>query len=68
MPSPQADTGALFLVTDLGLRDPLANDAVLGMLGYGSSTPVNLPATVVARLPEGPSLNPELASAPVTPL
>lgn len=61
MPSAQAPVGTLTVVTDLGRRYPLASPEVLKMLGYPSVTPVRLPAGLVARLPEGPSLDPVTA-------
>lgn len=61
MPSSQAPVGTLTVVTDLGRRYPLASPEVLKMLGYSSATPVRLPAGLVARLPEGPSLDPVAA-------
>ena len=35
------------------------------MLGYASAAPLRLPAGVVARLPEGPELDPAVAGNPV---
>ncbi|MEV4133769.1 type VII secretion protein EccB [Dactylosporangium sp. NPDC049742] len=61
MPSPGAPVGTLTLVTDMGRRYPLASADVLGMLGYDGARPVRLPAGLVARLPEGPGLDPVAA-------
>lgn len=61
MPSGQSPSGTLTVVTDLGRRYPLATPDVLKMLGYSSVTPVRLPAGLVSRLPEGPSLDPNAA-------
>ncbi len=61
MPSAQAPAGTLTVVTDMGRRYPLASPDVLKMLGYPSARPVRLPAGLVARLPEGPSLDPSAA-------
>ncbi|MGV9297349.1 type VII secretion protein EccB [Amycolatopsis sp. NPDC003676] len=61
MPSAQAPAGTLTLVTDLGRRYPLATPEVRKILGYGAAPPVRLPAGLVSRLPEGPSLDPEAA-------
>jgi type VII secretion protein EccB len=61
MPSAQAPAGTLTVVTDMGRRYPLATPDVLKMLGYPSARPVRLPAGLVARLPEGPSLDPTAA-------
>ncbi|MFE0019559.1 type VII secretion protein EccB [Amycolatopsis sp. NPDC059021] len=61
MPSAQAPSGTLTLVTDLGRRYPLASPDVLKMLGYSADHAVRLPAGLVARLPEGPGLDPNAA-------
>lgn len=62
MPSPQSPSGTLIVVTDLGRGYPLASPDVLKILGYPSATPIRLPAGLVARLPEGPSLDPAAAA------
>ncbi|TDD50781.1 type VII secretion protein EccB [Saccharopolyspora elongata] len=61
MPSEQAPVGTLTVVTDMGRRYPVAAPEVLRMLGYASARPVRLPAGLVARLPEGPALDPNAA-------
>jgi type VII secretion protein EccB len=61
MPSPDAPVGTLNLVTDLGIRYPLADPAVAAMLGYRQVAPVRLPASLVVRLPSGPALDPATA-------
>lgn len=65
MPSPESPTSTLQLVTDLGIRYAVPSREVLQMLGYGAAEPVQLPAGVVARLPEGPALDPAAASRPI---
>jgi type VII secretion protein EccB len=65
MPSPDATSGTLVLVTDLGIRYAVPSPEVLDMLGYGSAEPVRLPANLVARLPEGPALDPAAAAVPI---
>ncbi|MGW0432175.1 type VII secretion protein EccB [Micromonospora sp. NPDC003197] len=62
MPSTLAPVGTLTVVTDMGRRYPLATPEVLAMLGYSAARPVRLPASLVARLPEGPSLDPNAAA------
>ncbi|MFJ6618728.1 type VII secretion protein EccB [Kitasatospora sp. NPDC091335] len=47
-----------YLVTEGGVRYPLPSAAVAQQLGYGGTTPVSVPAAVVALLPAGPSLDP----------
>ncbi|WFE25956.1 type VII secretion protein EccB [Solwaraspora sp. WMMD791] len=65
LPSPDAPAGTLTLVTDLGIRYPLADRAVAAMLGYPQATPVRLPTSLVVRLPAGPTLDPVAAKQPV---
>ncbi|MDG4762750.1 type VII secretion protein EccB [Solwaraspora sp. WMMD406] len=65
MPSPDAPTGVLHLVTDQGYRYPLASAAVPTMLGYGDVEVVALPAGLVVRLPSGPALDPVAAKRSV---
>jgi hypothetical protein len=60
---PDAPTGALALVTDVGLRFAIPSDAVSATLGYGGVTPLRLPAALVALLPPGPALDPAAAGA-----
>jgi len=62
MPSADAPVGTLTVVTDMGRRYPLATPEVLAMLGYPAVHPVRLPAGLVARLPEGPSLDQNAAA------
>jgi len=65
--SPDAPTGTLAVVTDLGVRHALATREVLSYLGYEQSAAVRMPATLVAMLGEGPALDPERASLPAGP-
>ncbi|GIG58834.1 type VII secretion protein EccB [Longispora fulva] len=63
--APGAPPGGLSLVTDLGVRYAIPNADVQAMLGYGSATPVRLPAGLVALLPAGRALDPDAALVPV---
>lgn len=65
MGSPESPSGTLVLVTDLGIRYAVPSREVLQMLGYGGAQPVRLPAGLVARLPEGPALDPAAAARPI---
>jgi type VII secretion protein EccB len=47
-----------YLVTDSGVRYPVPAPSVLILLGYSATSQVTLPATVLALLPTGPSLDP----------
>lgn len=61
MPAADAERGALALVTSEGIRYAVPNRNVLEALGYGKVRPTRLPASLVARLPEGPALDPDAA-------
>lgn len=67
VPSEASPIGAYYLVSDLGLRFPVPSPEVLGMLGYLPTHAVDMPAALVQRLPEGPTLTPEAARQPVAP-
>jgi type VII secretion protein EccB len=60
-PTAPAGSGTISVVTDTGTRYPVANRTVLEALGYSGVTPVQVPAEMVALLPEGPSLDPTRA-------
>ncbi len=61
VPSENAPRGTLLVVTDLGVAYPLAEAAVLDVLGYGGVEPVRMPAGLVARIPLGPGLSHDAA-------
>lgn len=63
--TPTAPSGALSVITDLGVRYPVPTSDVLTMLGYSGVTPQRLPAALVALLPIGHSLDPAAARSPV---
>jgi hypothetical protein len=52
------------LVTDVGLRYPLADADTIQRLGYAGVAPVRLPARLVALLPAGPVLDSAAAGRP----
>ncbi|WP_436501622.1 type VII secretion protein EccB [Actinokineospora sp. HUAS TT18] len=58
MPSAESRSGTLTVVTDMGRRYPVGASSVLKMLGYEGVPVVRLPASLVARVPEGPGLDP----------
>jgi type VII secretion protein EccB len=64
-PSPEDNSGTLFLVTDQGKRFSLPSQAQLAWFGYGSIKPVVLPSYVIARIPAGPGLDPRVAQRPL---
>jgi len=59
--------GLLCLITDSGRYYPLSSDDVLKRLGYEPQRAVGgwMPTYLVARLPEGPTLDPVYAARPV---
>jgi type VII secretion protein EccB len=64
MSSPTATTGSVNLVTDTGRRFAVPTSSVLASLGYGPTVPVEIPASLVTRIPEGPTLDPIAALQP----
>jgi type VII secretion protein EccB len=59
--SPGAGNGTLSIVTDLGIRYPLAGRDLVPKLGYDGVPPLRMPAELVALLPAGPALDPVAA-------
>jgi type VII secretion protein EccB len=66
MQSDQAPTGTISVITDMGRAYPLSDPKVLDSLGYGGVVPVPIPASLVARVPQGPGLDPVAAIQPAT--
>ena len=56
-PTAPATTGTVSIVTDTGRRYPVATRDVLAKLGYAGVTPKQVPAQLIALLPQGPSLD-----------
>lgn len=65
MVSPTAPDAMLYLVTDHGIRYAVPDDAAREALGYGPATPVEMPASLIARVPEGPVLDTTAARQPL---
>jgi type VII secretion protein EccB len=63
--APSDPTTNYFVVTDLGIRYPVATPAVLNMLGYASTQAIDVPVELVSRIPAGPTLDPAAALAAV---
>jgi hypothetical protein len=61
MTSPTATSGTLFLVTDEGRRYGISTDDARATLGYADVAPVQMPASLVARIPAGDALDPQAA-------
>jgi type VII secretion protein EccB len=60
-PDAPAGSGTVSIVTDIGRRYPIADRDLLGRLGYGDVPPRQVPAQLIALLPEGPALDPARA-------
>ena len=60
-------TGTIYLVTDQGMKFPIADDDALAALGYGGVTPDVLPRTLLDVIPTGPSLDPAAARSVANP-
>jgi type VII secretion protein EccB len=56
--APGAPGGALSIISDRGIRYPLASRDLVAKLGYGGVTPMAMPAELVALLPAGAALDP----------
>jgi len=57
LPAPGATPGAAYLITEVGMKYPLASADVLAALGYSESSVVRVPAELLALLPTGPLLS-----------
>jgi hypothetical protein len=65
-PGPNStDSGAYYLITDLGIRYAVPSEAVATLLGYDPKQAVPVPSNLVIRIPSGPSLDPAAAVQPV---
>lgn len=56
-----SDGAALFLVTDAGVKYPLAGSDVATLLGYDATTAVPVEPSLLSLLPTGPVLDPAAA-------
>ena len=63
-PNAPAESGTVSIVTDTGRRYPIASRDLLGRLGYGGTTPRQVPAQLIALLPQGPALDAAKARQP----
>jgi len=59
-----SDFGAVYLITDLGLRYQVSGADAVKALGYGAVAPVPVPATLLALFPAGPVLDVAAAGLP----
>jgi type VII secretion protein EccB len=57
MPAPGVDGAGLYLVTEPGVKYPVADDITAQALGYQASDAVQVPASLLGLLPSGPVLH-----------
>lgn len=62
LPTPGVAAGTNYLISDLGVKYPLATPEVAGVLGYSGSAPMAVPSALLNLLPSGPSLDPASAT------
>ncbi|MEV0051338.1 type VII secretion protein EccB [Saccharopolyspora shandongensis] len=60
-PAPGVPAGAVYLITDAGMKYPIPGDEAISALGYGSRPTRGVPASVLALFPTGAVLDPALA-------
>jgi type VII secretion protein EccB len=60
-PAPGAAPGTEYLVTDLGVKYPLADESVATSLGYGGVAGKRISPVLLNLLPTGPALDPAAA-------
>jgi type VII secretion protein EccB len=58
--------GSLYLITDAGSKFPVPSVAAAAALGYAGARPTPVAGTVLALLPDGPSLDPVAARQVIT--
>ncbi|MBT8227405.1 MAG: type VII secretion protein EccB [Dactylosporangium sp.] len=66
LPSAEATTGTLLLVTEPGRAYPVEPQVAMDRLGLPLAAAVRLPTSLVNRVPLGPALDPAAAGLPVT--
>ena len=64
-PNPDTAGTTVYLVTDNGIRYPVADQRALEQLGLAQASVAKLPKELVGLLPTGPLLDPAAAAPPV---
>lgn len=64
-PSAPIETGTVSIITDTGRRYPIVSRDLLGRLGYGGTSPRQVPSMLVNAVPDATVLDPEAARKPV---
>jgi hypothetical protein len=67
VPAAHVTSGSVYLVTDLGIKYPLASVDVLPALGYSDDQPAPVSSTLLALIPTGPTMDPTAARHYQTP-
>lgn len=67
VPAPGVTGGILYVVTDEGIKYPLADASVLTPLGLAGVTPAQLPSALLDLLRTGPTLDIQAAARTVSP-
>ncbi|GIH18843.1 type VII secretion protein EccB [Rugosimonospora africana] len=62
LPAQGVTTGTVYLITDLGVKFPVAGTGVLGDLGLKDVSPVPVPVGMLALFPTGPTLAEDAAA------
>ncbi|GAA1027411.1 MULTISPECIES: type VII secretion protein EccB [Amycolatopsis] len=63
-PTAASPPGAAFLITETGMKYPLANPDVVSALGYGGTAAQRVPPELLALVPAGPLLSIDAAVSP----
>lgn len=62
----ESGSGTVYIVTDTGLKYPVASAEALASLGYGQAERQPVPNGLLALVPRGPALDPALAGRTVS--
>lgn len=65
VPSGSASVGAPGIITDIGMRYPIASPEVITALGYPPQRFIAMPVSLVNRIPAGPTLDQQAARTAV---
>jgi hypothetical protein len=63
-PTAPANSGTLAIITDSGIQYSIADQAAQAKLGYGNTTPLAMPSSLVDLFPAGPALSTGAAAQP----
>lgn len=60
-PAPGVSAGAVYVITDTGMKYPVTDDKAVAALGFGSAKRQGVPAAVLDLFPTGVTLSPDAA-------